>query len=117
MIQISEVELLAGKHFAGHRLIVWQVNQATIRIKLDKASFIDIFQSLKDPGKFAFHAQIQDKVYRLDCRPEKKYLKLKTFPWHFHKGKEERVMDSPFSTKKNLAIVQFFAFIREHINN
>lgn len=111
MILLPEVESLAGKHFPKHTLVVWQVNKATIRIELDKSSFIDIFQSLKDSAKFAFHAQIKDKVYRVDSRPEKKYLKLKTFPWHLHKGSESRIVDSPFSIRKNIAIVQFLKFI------
>ena len=117
MISPEEIESLAVTKFGESVDSIRQINKATVRIYLHRELFIDIFQSLRDPTKFAFHAKVTGgKIYRLDCRPEKKYQKFKTFPWHFHRESENKVVVSPFSTKKRLAIVQFFKFINKEIN-
>ncbi|MBM3283595.1 hypothetical protein FJY90_05120 [Candidatus Gottesmanbacteria bacterium] len=116
MISSGEIEILAHKIFKKNVLSIRQVNRTTIRIGLIKDIFIDVFQSLKDPTKFAFHAKIEaKKIFRADCQPERKYQKLKTFPWHFHKGKEDKVITSPFSRRKRTALIQFFNYIYREI--
>jgi hypothetical protein len=118
MIPQTEVEILAKKIFGRNVSSVWQINKVTIRIELTNDSFTDIFQSIKDPTKFAFHARLtKGKIYRLDCRPERKYIKLKTFPWHFHKENEDKVVSSPFSSDKSKALVQFLEFINSRNNS
>jgi hypothetical protein len=116
MISLPEIETLARRTFRKSFISAWQINKTTIRIELRKDSFIDIFQSVHDKTKFAFHAEIsKNQVFRVDCRPERKYLKLDSFPWHFHKATEESVIASPFSTKKRIALIQFFDYIKETI--
>lgn len=114
MISSSEIELLAYRIFKKSTVSVEQVNKTTIRIKLTKEVFIDIFQSIRDTTKFAIHAKsTAGRIFRLDCRPERKYQKLSTFPWHFHQETEDNVVTSPFSTNKRTAITQFLNFIKE----
>ena len=113
MISLTEIETSAQNVF-GETVAVRQINKATIRIESSQGIFIDIFQSLRDQKKFAFHAKLKGGViFRLDCRPERKYRKLKTFPWHFHKGSESHVVASPFSKEKKTAIVQFLSYVKK----
>lgn len=114
MISKKEIEVFAKQKLGSSFVSVQQINKATIRINLLDHSFIDIFQSLRDQIKFALHAKVgEGKIYRLDCRPEKKYQKFKTFPWHFHKESEDNIVASPFSVNKRSTIVQFFKFINK----
>lgn len=118
MITLKELEILAEKTFEKHFSSVKQLRIETIRIQLKGGIFIDIFQSPHDESKFAIHADTKDrKIFRLDCRPERKYQKLSTFPWHFHKGSEYNIVASPFSKDKRNAISQFLKFIHKAIKN
>lgn len=114
MIELEEIEVLVRDSLGENFSFLRQVNETTIRINLHKESFLDIFQSVRDQNKFAFHLKIADgRVFRLDSRPEKKYQKLKSFPWHLHEGSENRVVSSPFSTIKRVALKQFFAYAKK----
>lgn len=116
MILASEIEIAARKILDESAISVRVVNPATVRIELERNSFIDIFQSLKDPHKFAFHAKLSDgRIYRIDCQPERKYKKLKSFPWHLHDGSDNTVISSPFSIRRTLAFLQFLRFIHNKI--
>ena len=113
---LLEIEEFAKKIFGNTPFSVRQINSTTIRISLGTDTFIDIFQSVRDPKKFAFHAKLFDGgIYRLDCRPEKKYKKFLTFPWHFHDGSEEHVVVSPFATTAQNALQQFLRYIKKRI--
>lgn len=115
MISLSQITGIT-KDTLGISASVWQVNAVTTRIEVTKESFVDIFQSLTDSKKFAFHAQLSDgRIFRLDCRPERKYRHLETFPWHLHKGKEATVVASPFSTKITPALSQFLKYIANEL--
>lgn len=118
MISIEEIEVLTKQKLSKSIVSIQQINKATIRINLLNHSFVDVFQSFRDATKFAFHAKVSGgKIYRLDCRPEKKYQKLMTFPWHFHKGSEDNIVVSPFSTNKRRAVIQFFKFIKTTLSS
>lgn len=114
MIEQKEVEAIAKETFGRSFSSVKQLRVETIRIQLKSGAFIDVFQSLRDKTRFALHADMKDgKIFRLDCRPERKYQKLPTFPWHFHRGSEEKVVSSPFSANKKIAIMEFLKFINK----
>lgn len=114
MILLSEIELFVLRIFGkSFHYSIWQVNKTTIRIELTKGVFIDIFQSVRDQTKFALHAKISEFIFRVDCRPERKYIKLKSFPWHFHNKTEENVETSPFSINKRTALTQFLRFVKK----
>lgn len=114
MITPKEIEALAKEIFRRSFSSVKPLRVETIRILLKNGVFIDIFQSPHDKTKFAIHADTKDgKIFRLDCRPERKYQKLSTFPWHFHNESEDKVVASPFSTNKKIAISQFLKFINK----
>lgn len=115
MITKEEIELIVKGTFKDKFISIQQINKSTVRIKLTEG-FVDIFQSLRDSSKFAFHAKLKSGViYRLDCRPERKYKRLASFPWHLHKGKEEKVVASPFSKRKKVALREFIKFINNEI--
>ncbi len=116
MISFEEIGRLAKRNFSGKIVSVRQINKATTRIEFTDKSFLDIFQSIKDPAKFAYHLQLANGIiFRLDCRPERKYKRLKTFPWHFHKKTEENVVVSPFLKDNKTALLEFFEFAKKEL--
>lgn len=116
MIVLKEIEVSTKEIFGEHFSSVRQLRVETIRIQLKSGIFIDIFQSFRDETKFAIHADMGNgKIFRLDCRPERRYQRLKTFPWHFHNGSEGKIITSPFSKDKRNAISQFLKFISKEI--
>ena len=118
MISVQEIEHLAKRILRTRYSSSTQINLTTIRIGLQNNGFMDIFQSVKDEKKFAFHAQFPDgRIYRLDDRPERAYKRLATFPWHFHDGSENKVVKSPFSTLKSKALAQFFRYVHNIVKS
>lgn len=117
MISPSEIEIIAGNILKETSLSVLLISRTTTRIVLNNISFIDIFQSIHDPSKFAFHAKIGTKIFRVDCFPERIYRKLKSYPWHFHNGLEDNVVCSSFSLEKRKALIQFIKYIRKVIKS
>lgn len=116
MISFEEIESLAKRIFGKKILSVRQINNVTIRIEFTNRSFLDIFQSIKDSTKFAFHLKLTNEIiFRLDCRPERKYKRLKTFPWHFHKKTEAKIVASPFSQNNKTALLEFFTFAKKEL--
>lgn len=116
MIFPSDVEKLCADIFKDLEVSLNQISKTTIRIELNEDSFIDIFQSLNDSSKYASHAKLKgNRIYRLDCFPEKRYSKLSSFPWHFHSKFEDNIEVSPFSTGKKQAIIQFLNYIKRLI--
>jgi hypothetical protein len=70
-----------------------------MRIFLTDKGFIDVYLSLRLPGKFGFHWECMDKAwtfYRYDNFPDKKWQTLSTHPFHFHRGTQDNVEISPF---------------------
>lgn len=116
MISFEEIESLVKRNFKGRFTSVRRINKVTTRIEFIDKSFLDIFQSIKDSSKYAFHLRFSNgRIFRLDCRPERKYRKFKTSPWHFHKETEANVVNSPFSPQNRIALIQFFKLVKEEL--
>ena len=87
-----------------------------LRIILTDGSFIDIHISKKLKGKFGFHWQCKNgRIYRYDNFPDKKAKNLKTYPYHFHNGKQENIEENPFSTDLEQGFREFLIFVRRII--
>lgn len=89
-----------------------------LRIYLKDGSFMDVWFSEKIQGRYAYHWErrsIDNKIYRHDNIPHKKWDYVKTFPKHFHDGSESNVCDSFISDNPTEAIRAFLRFAREII--
>ena len=89
-----------------------------LRIILKDKSFIDIFLSEKLLNGFSFHwerSYQNNTIYRYDNYPDPNWEKVKTFPFHFHFQKENKVIASPFSKTLPKVFVDFMEFVRQEI--
>ncbi len=90
-----------------------------LRIYLIDGSFIDVWFSIKIMGRYAYHwerTHIDDKIYRHDNIPHKKWEFVKTFPKHFHCGSEKEVIESSISDNPEEAIRDILTFGRKILN-
>lgn len=86
-----------------------------LRIILTDNTFVDVFLSEKLSGVFSFHLERRHKdgtLYRYDNYPDPQWKRLATFPYHFHKGKQGKVVESPFRKRLPGALVDFMEFVR-----
>ena len=89
-----------------------------LRLILKDGSFIDIRVSQKIKNRFDFHWErrhIDKTIYRYDNFPNTRFKKLKTFPYHFHKKKENKVVESSFGKRLPDAFIDFMEFVRKTI--
>jgi hypothetical protein len=94
-----------------------EVNE--MRIILKDETFIDVWFSLKLPGRFAYHWERRfkdDTIYRHDNVPHRKWNKVKTFPKHFHESTESNVGESHISEDIQKGVVEFLQFVRKKLN-
>ena len=81
-----------------------------LRLILKDGSFIDIRVSQKIKNRFDFHWErrhLEKAIYRYDNFSNTRFKYLKTFPFHFHKKKEDKVVASPFRRKLPGAFIDF----------
>ena len=65
-----------------------------LRVYIVDGSFLDIWISVF--GKYSYHwerREINRKIYRHDNAPHNAWNHLKSFPKHFHNGKENRAVE------------------------
>ena len=86
-----------------------------MRIILKDETFIDVWFSLKLPGRYAYHWERRfkdDVIYRHDNVPHKKWLKVKTYPKHFHDGTESNVAGRYISEEIPKGVEELLRFAR-----
>jgi len=89
-----------------------------LRVILLDNSFADIFLSEKLPDKFGFHWERMDLVgtiYRYDNVPDQRWKNLATFPFHFHRGSQDKVEESPFPQSPDSGFRAFMKFVEEQL--
>lgn len=83
-----------------------------LRIYLKDKSFIDFFFTTKlKKQRISIHwerAHLDKTFYRLDNTPDKKWMKINTYPIHFHNSEYSKVRESPFAIKENLSLEVIF---------
>jgi hypothetical protein len=109
--RIAEVEFAA---------IVLQTDLlgAKLRILLADTSYVDVWLSRKLSGRFGFHWErrhLDGTIYRFDNFPDASWSSVPTFPFHFHDGKQERVIEAPFAVDVEQGFRQFMAFTQQKI--
>jgi hypothetical protein len=86
-----------------------------LHIILTDSSFVDVWFSLKLPGRYSFHWErraIDGTIYRHDNAPHRRWEAVATFPRHFHNGSETNVSESYLSAVPEEALREFLTFVR-----
>lgn len=71
--------------------VITELNR--MRIFLKEGSFIDVWYSITNVGRYAYHWErksIDGTIYRHNNAPHKDWEKVSTFPKHFHNGDENK---------------------------
>jgi len=73
-----------------------EMMETKLRIMLTDDGFVDVWLSKKLAGRFGFHWEhkVTDLSYRYDNFPDTKWSNVSTFPYHFHDGSQDNVVDS-----------------------
>jgi len=109
--RIAEIEfadIVRDCFFIGYKL----------RIVLIDNSFIDVSLSKKLPDKFGFHWECRDRagtVFRYDNFPDRSWVTISTFPYHFHRGSQENVEASPFPSTSIVGFRSFMEFVKNKL--
>lgn len=93
-----------------------KIVEGRLRLLLKDESFIDIWLSEKRKGIYAYHWErkhIDDSIYRENNIPDKNAKKLKTFPKHFHKKSEGKIIESNISDNPEEGLTYFLEFARD----
>jgi hypothetical protein len=117
MADLDDLKRIAEVEFADIVMASLRIDYK-LRIILRDDSFIDVFLSEKIPDKFGFHWECMDEVgtvYRYDNVPDKKWQSLPSYPYHFHKGSQDAVEDSPFAKTPIDGFRSFMEFVREKL--
>jgi hypothetical protein len=89
-----------------------------LRIILKEGSFIDIWYSVTNSGRYAYHWErrvIDGTVYRHDNAPHRDWIGVSTFPEHFHDRQENRVEVSEIPDDPQEATRYFLRFVRDKV--
>ena len=117
-MKIQEAQIIIEDQFLDIVIEILKPSPEKIRLILKDKSFIDIRLSRNIENRFDFHwerTHIDNAIYRYDNFPDNKFKKLKTFPFHFHFQKENKVVASPFAKTLPKAFVDFMEFVRQEI--
>jgi len=114
MADLDDLKRIAEVEFADIVRTTMRLDYK-IRIILKDNSFIDVYLAVRLPDKFGFHWECKDRqgtIYRYDNVPDKKWQNLSTYPYHFHKGTQDAVEDSPFPRTPIDGFRAFMEFVR-----
>ena len=92
--------------------------ETKLRIVLRNRSFVDVYLSRKLEGRFGFHWECSDlgqHVYRYDNFPNDQWKSVQTYPYHFHKGTQDKVEAAPFPGEPLEGFRAFMNFVRAEI--
>ena len=73
-----------------------EIMETKLRIMLTDGGFVDVWLSKKLANRFGSHWEhkVTDLSYRYDNFPDTKWSNVSTFPYHFHDGSQDNVVDS-----------------------
>ena len=118
MIDIITLQIIAEVEFGEILKSLFFVDYK-MRLVLIDDSFIDVIISQKLHDKFSFHWETKDTagtIYRYDNFPDINWKNVSTFPYHFHNGRQNNVVASPFPTDIIDGFRSFMNFVKERIN-
>ena len=73
-----------------------EIMETKLRIMLLDGGFVDVWLSEKLANRFGsyWEHKVTDLSYRYDNFPNAKWSNVSTFPYHFHDGSQDNVVDS-----------------------
>lgn len=109
---------IAEREF-GDVVISSKVFSYKIRFNLIDGSFVDAsIPSRKFARRFSLHwerSHLEGKFYRYDNFPNTKWKKIGTYPYHFHAGSQNKVVESKFRRSLVNGFVDFMFFVRARL--
>ncbi len=108
------LEAIAVDRLAGFLTDVIRLPTKT-RLLLEDGSHLDVHLSRVLRGRFSFHWErrhLDGRVYRYDNFPDRSARTLRSFPRHFHRGRQSPVVLSPFRARPDLGFSDFLDFVR-----
>ena len=118
LVDTERLREIAEVEFTDIVLDVIVPDDNELRVILMDNSFVDVWFSLKQVGRYSFHWErrvLDGKIYRHDNAPHKRWQSVATFPCHFHDGSEDSVLASHISQDPEEALRQFLVFVREKL--
>ncbi|MBU4331683.1 hypothetical protein KKD19_02530 [Patescibacteria group bacterium] len=116
MPTLEDLQSIAKDQFLDIVVDIIKPSPDKLRLILKDKSFIDIRLSQKIKNRFDFHWErrhLDKTIYRYDNFPDTRFKRIKTFPCHFHKGKDNQIIESPFRKKFPGAFSDFMEFVRK----
>ena len=113
----ESLESIAVDRLAGFLTDVIRLPTKT-RILLNDSSYIDVHFSHVLRGRFSFHWErrhLDGRVYRYDNFPDRAARSLRSFPRHFHRGRQAPVVLPLFRARPDLGFSDFLDFVREQL--
>ena len=89
-----------------------------LRVVLKDGSFIDLRISQTVKNRFDFHWErrhIDKNIFHYDNFPDIHFKKLKSFPFHFHYKRENKIVESKFRKTLPGGFVDFMNFVRDFL--
>lgn len=95
MISLQELARIAEIEFSGI-VDTTEMIGTKLRIMLIKGGFIDVWLSKRLRDRFGFHWEEKTTglSYRYDNFPNSRWKYVSTYPYHFHNGSQDNVIDS-----------------------
>jgi len=118
LVNVERLREMAEMEFADIVVESFVPDVNELRIILNDGSFMDIWFSLKLPGRYSYHWErraIDGRIYRHDNAPHKRWQSVATFPRHFHDGSEDHVVESRLSEEPERALREFLTFAQEKL--
>lgn len=118
LVDVERLREIAEVEFADIVVEAFVPDVNELRVILTDDSFVDVWFSLKLPGRYSYHWEhrmVDSTIYRHDNAPHKRWQSVATFPKHFHKASEMHVVESYLSEVPEEALREFLAFVRDRM--
>ena len=118
LVDVGQLREIAEVEFADVVIEAFAPDINELRIIISDGSFVDVWFSLKLPGRYSYHWErraIDGRIYRYDNAPHKRWRSVVTFPCHFHDGSETSVIESHASGIPAEALRDFLTFVRDQV--
>lgn len=100
-------------------VITYEINMGKLRLYINDESFLEVWFSRRLEGRYAYHWErrhVDDTIYRWDNAKHDVWKKIKTFPHHFHEGKDEKVNESSLPEAPDDALRYTLIFVRKFLH-
>ena len=118
MVDFTELERIAREEYVDIVMDVSRID-AKLRVFLIDGSYLDLWWSEVQEGRFAHHwnrQHVDGTIHRHDNSPHRKWQHIETFPQHYHREHEDTVIASFLPPAPRDAVRAFLTFCRERMS-